>query len=69
MAILPSLLARGPWDPDRVEVFWRDERFQPPREVSERADAEIEALRERGSPSHDGLAARLAAYDSREGSL
>jgi 8-oxo-dGTP diphosphatase len=69
MAILPRLLARGPWDPDRVEVFWRDDRFQPPPELSERADAEIEALRERGSPSHDGLAARLAGYDSKEGHL
>ena len=62
MAVLPRLLARGPWSPDRVEVFWRDDRFEPSAELSARADAEVDALRERGSPSHDGLAGRLAGY-------
>jgi len=62
MAVLPRLLARGPWSPDRVEVSWRDDHFEPSSEQSAQADAEIDALRERGSPSHDGLAARLADY-------
>lgn len=69
MAVFPRLLARGPWDPERVDVFWRDDHFEPDPELTEQADAEIRALRERGSPSHDGLAARLAGYDSREGRL
>jgi len=33
------------------------------------ADAAIAALQERGSPSHDGLSARLASYDASPGHL
>jgi 8-oxo-dGTP diphosphatase len=33
------------------------------------ADAALDALRERGSPSHDGLAARLASYGEQDGRL
>ena len=62
MALLPRLLARGPWGPDQVEVSWREDHFKPSSEQSAQADAEIDALRQRGSPSHDGLAARLANY-------
>jgi ADP-ribose pyrophosphatase YjhB (NUDIX family) len=62
MAVLPRLLARGPWRPDQVEVSWRDDQFEPSSEQTARADAQIDALRERGSPSHDGLAARLTDY-------
>jgi ADP-ribose pyrophosphatase YjhB (NUDIX family) len=59
----PALLARGPWKPDRVEARWRKEQFEPEEEASAAADAAIEELRERGSPSHDGLSARLAGWD------
>ena len=69
MAVVPRLLARGPWSPDRVEARWREDQFEPPPELSARADAEVEALRERGSPSHDGLAARLASYDAADDRL
>ena len=58
-----ALLARGPWDPDAVEVHWSDDHYDPPPARVEAADAAIAALRDRGSPSHDGLSARLVAND------
>ncbi len=60
----PGLLAVGPWDPSQVVVSWRSEPFEPPPRTIEAADQALDALRERGSPSHDGLAARLAAFDA-----
>jgi 8-oxo-dGTP diphosphatase len=59
----PALLARGPWDPDRVQVRWRQEQFEPAEEATAAADEAIRELRERGSPSHDGLSARLAGWN------
>lgn len=64
MAIAPGLLARGPWAPAQVDVHWRPEPFEPDANAIEAADEALDALRERGSPSHDGLAARLAGFDS-----
>ena len=58
------ILARGPWDPDRVQARWREDHFEPPSEASEAADEAIAALRERGSPSHDGVSARLADFEA-----
>jgi 8-oxo-dGTP diphosphatase len=63
------LLARGPWHPDEVEVHWSDDRYDPPPARAEAADAAIAALRDRGSPSHDGLSARLVAHEERDGRL
>jgi ADP-ribose pyrophosphatase YjhB (NUDIX family) len=57
-----AMLARGPWPVDRVHAHWREEHYEPSAEHTVAADAAIEALRERGSPSHDGLAARLVAH-------
>jgi 8-oxo-dGTP diphosphatase len=65
----PGLLARGPWRPDQVAARWRDEEFVPGEEAAAAADAAIADLRERGSPSHDGLSARLADYDAAGGRL
>ena len=65
----PELLARGPWRRDQVQARWHAEQFEPPAELTERADAEVDALRERGSPCHDGVAARLAGYDADEDGL
>jgi 8-oxo-dGTP diphosphatase len=65
----PALLARGPWQPDEVEVHWSDEHYDPPPARVEAADAAIAALRDRGSPSHDGLSARLVAHEESEGRL
>jgi 8-oxo-dGTP diphosphatase len=60
----PTILARGPWSPDQVSVRWSEELWEPPPELARAADAEVDALRRRSSPSHDGLAARLAGWDS-----
>src|SRR2546423_1694287 len=64
MPVEPALLARGPWERDQVEVRWRDDRYEPQAEATAAADAAIAELRERGSPSHDRLGARLADYRS-----
>jgi 8-oxo-dGTP diphosphatase len=58
----PEILARGPWALERVTARWREEHFDPPLAHTEAADRAITALRERGSPSHDGLAARLVDF-------
>ena len=65
----PALLARGPWRPDEVEVHWSDDHYDPPPARVEAADAAIAALRDRGSPSHDGLSARLVAHEEHDGRL
>jgi 8-oxo-dGTP pyrophosphatase MutT (NUDIX family) len=65
----PALLARGPWDPDDVEVCWSEHRYEPPPAREEQADAAIAALRDRGSPSHDGLSARLVSHSEQDGRL
>lgn len=61
----PELLARGPWEIDQIRSRWRDEHFEPTQEQADAADAAITGLRERGSPSHDGLAARLVDFSIR----
>jgi len=69
MRTAPAILARGPWAPDHVEARWSDEHYAPPPERGEAADAAIAALRDRGSPSHDGLAARLVRHEEADGRL
>jgi 8-oxo-dGTP diphosphatase len=64
-----ELLARGPWAPEHVHAIWREERWQPGPEGAAAADAAIAALADRGSPSHDGWAARLAAYSDEDDEL
>lgn len=58
----PGILARGPWELDQIEARWSDAPYVPPAAHSAAADAAIAALRERGSPSHDGSAARFVAH-------
>jgi 8-oxo-dGTP diphosphatase len=58
----PAILARGPWPVERVHTRWRSEQYEPPQHHADAADAAITALRARGSPSHDGLSARLVAH-------
>lgn len=58
----PTLLARGPWDAGTVSATWRDEPFEASAGHRNAADAAIAALRDRGSPSHDGVAARLVDF-------
>jgi ADP-ribose pyrophosphatase YjhB (NUDIX family) len=69
VASAPALLARGPWSPDQVEVSWLTDTFQPDAAATDAADAALRNLRDRGSPSHDGLAARLADFRSADGRL
>jgi ADP-ribose pyrophosphatase YjhB (NUDIX family) len=63
VSLAPGILARGPWQAGQVDVRWREDRFEPTPERSAAADRAIAALEGRGSPSHDGLAARLAGFD------
>ena len=57
-----GILARGPWQADQVAARWREDCFAPEPAQDAAADAAIAALADRGSPTHDGLAARLAGY-------
>ena len=69
MAVAPGLLARGPWAPTQVEVSWRSDPFKAEQSATAAADIALQALRDRGSPSHDGLAARLAGFEADEDRL
>lgn len=65
----PGILARGPWSVDDVRATWLEEGFEPSPEATAAADAAIAALRDRGSPSHDGVAARLVSHREHDGVL
>jgi len=54
-----AILAEGPWASENVHCQWIDEQFQVPESINKQADTALKRLEERGSPSHDGLAARL----------
>jgi 8-oxo-dGTP diphosphatase len=58
----PEVLARGPWPVERITARWREQAFEASAEHTRAADAAIRELQERGSPSHDGVAARLLDY-------
>ena len=47
-----------------MAVAWRPDPFEPPDEATDAADVALDALRQRGSPSHDGLAARLVDFET-----
>jgi 8-oxo-dGTP diphosphatase len=63
MSLATGILARGPWLPSQIEVSWRQEPFMPDQDVIDAADLALARLRDRGSPSHDGLAARLRDFE------
>jgi ADP-ribose pyrophosphatase YjhB (NUDIX family) len=65
----PGILARGPWQAAQVAATWREDSFVPGPDAEAAADAAIAALADRGSPAHDGLAARLAGWQADDGSL
>ena len=46
----------------RVSASWRDDEYVPSADKTAAADAAIAALRDRGSPAHDGIAARLVGH-------
>jgi len=45
-----------------VQARWREEEFTPAASATAVADAALDALRDRGSPTHDGLSARMASF-------
>ncbi len=45
-------------------MAWRADAFDPPGEATDAADLALDALRRRGSPSHDGFAARLVDFST-----
>jgi ADP-ribose pyrophosphatase YjhB (NUDIX family) len=69
MSLPPGILARGPWRPADVEVAWSDEPYAASPEALHEADRVLAELRDRGSPAHDGLAARLAGFHADDGRL
>jgi 8-oxo-dGTP diphosphatase len=69
MATKPGILARGPWDPSDVTVRWREDAYEASAAETQRADAAIQALNDRDSPSHDGLAARMSGWGDTGGGI
>ena len=65
----PNLLAVGPWQPEAVEAEWSDVQYEPSPELTAAADVELQALKDRSSPSHDGLSARLVGWEEVDGVL
>ncbi len=45
-------------------MAWREEPFEAPGEATDAADLALDALRRRGSPSHDGFAARMVDFST-----
>lgn len=66
---VPSLLARGPWNTSQVHVHWREEAFVADAPATAAADAAVAELRRRGSPTHDGMGARMAHFEFSEAHL
>jgi 8-oxo-dGTP pyrophosphatase MutT (NUDIX family) len=69
MAPAPTVLARGPWPVEKVTTTWLEQPFVPSAEYEQAADDAIAALASRDSPSHDGLAGRMAGYRQQDGAL
>jgi 8-oxo-dGTP pyrophosphatase MutT (NUDIX family) len=58
----PTILAAGPWTADQVTYTWLEEPYVAAPEDAAAADAAIQRLKDRDSPSHDGVATRLAGH-------
>jgi ADP-ribose pyrophosphatase YjhB (NUDIX family) len=52
-----------------VSSRWSGSTYEPSPEKTAEADAVIAALRERGSPAHDGVAGRLTSFAVQDGAL
>jgi len=52
-----------------VDVRWHQAAFEPSDELTAAADAEVAQLSSRGSPAHDGMAARMRDHEARDGGL
>jgi ADP-ribose pyrophosphatase YjhB (NUDIX family) len=64
-----ELLARGPWDPSSITARWHRDPFEPDADSAAQADRVLDELKLRGSPAHDGMAARLISYEQTESGL
>lgn len=65
----PGILARGPWRAEEIDARWSTHDYEPEPGAAAAADAAIAALRERGSPTHDGPSGRLASFEQEGGRL
>lgn len=65
----PEILVTGPWALSDVEASWRERPFTVGPEAQAAADRALQALKDRGSPSHDGLAARMVGWTVIDGRL
>jgi 8-oxo-dGTP pyrophosphatase MutT (NUDIX family) len=54
---------------EKVKTCWRQQEYEPPTAHTEAANAAIKGLHDRGSPSHDGMAARLVDYQQDQNGL
>ncbi len=52
-----------------IRAHWLQEHYLPSAAQTIEADRAIQALHDRGSPSHDGLAARLVGFTEQEKSI
>ncbi len=48
---------------------WHQAAYEPSPEQSAATDARVAELTERGSPAHDGMAARMRDHEARDGAL
>jgi 8-oxo-dGTP pyrophosphatase MutT (NUDIX family) len=69
MSLPTGVLAQGPWQLADVQASWSDEPYAPSQSAIEQADRVLADLRDRGSPAHDGLAARLSGFTVDNGTL
>ncbi len=47
-----------------MHATWSEDAYEPEPEASAGADAVLDSLRERGSPTHDGMSARMASFEA-----
>lgn len=62
----PTILASGPWTAEQVTYTWLEEPYVAAAEDTAAADVEIQRLKDRDSPSHDGVSTRLAGHHVRD---
>ena len=48
---------------------WHQAAYEPSPDLTAAADARVAGLTERGSPAHDGMAARMRDHEARDGGL
>ena len=65
----PGSWPAGPGTPIRCGSRWLEHAYEPPADLDRQADTAVDALRERGSPCHDGLSTRLASFAEVDGGL